>query len=262
MRKVTIEGGRKLCFFFSVCFVYRLLICHFLPLFAPGVELTDTFGFGYLLSTLMAVRAHEKHMVVRTIRCITDVSMLGAVAGSLIGFAFFCGPEIRFHWGLPGPVATARDAAMTIVVSEPSLAELVQSDKILLYEKRTPESYQRPVPFELNAFNAAMVNCQNSSTIDPRAPPCHESRGVSRRSITLVVVQHRYLYLREQSPANGWGMYVLDTQSNDGLCIEVPAPLDEWATLESGLCLFQRFPSLALAIGGTPRNVNLAGTLT
>ena len=68
-------------------------------------------------------------------------------------------------------------------------------------------------------------------------------------------MRNRYLYLRECSPTHGWGVYAIDTMQPEGLCVEVPRPLAEWGTVESGLCLFRNFPSQGLAIAGAlPKN--------
>lgn len=256
-RKLTIQGGRKLCFFFTVCFAYRLILCHVLPNIFPQLELSDTFGFGYLLSTLMAIKAHDKHLTIRLMRSTVEVSMLGAVVGSLIGFAFYCGPNIRFDFSIPQTLAENRQADDSVLVTDQPLCNLIRQDKVLLYEKRKPESYVVPVSHELNTFSAVLNELKNIGS-----EPAPESlRVIAARLQTinyqLLVVQNRFLYLRENSPANGWGMYVVDTENPDGLCLEIPAPLDEWSTIESGVCLLKHLPSNGLAIAGSPRKINL-----
>ena len=61
-------------------------------------------------------------------------------------------------------------------------------------------------------------------------------------------MQQRYLYLREQVPTRGWGLYVFDLQSPEGVVVEVPAPLDEWSTMEAGLSVFLQLEGGALAV--------------
>jgi hypothetical protein len=256
-RNSTIQGGRKVCFFFTVCFGYRLLLCHFLPMVFPQLELSDTFGFGYLLSTLMAIKAHDKHLTVRLLRSTAEVSMLGAVAGSLIGFAFVCGPEIRFDFAMPHSIADVSHNEDGKLVSNQSLCNLVRQDKILLYEKQKPESYMVPVLSELSTFNSALKQLKNIDTELSLGSLQKIAARLKTINYQLLLVQNRYLYLRENSPANGWGMYVIDTHQPDGLCLEIPAPLDEWSTIESGLCLLKHLPSNGLAIAGAPRKINL-----
>ena len=65
IRDIAMQGGRKLLFFFTVCFVLRLLMSHLIPVFFGSWEVSDALGLGYLLSTLMAVKAHDKKLMVR-----------------------------------------------------------------------------------------------------------------------------------------------------------------------------------------------------
>lgn len=82
----TIEGSRKLLLFFNVSFAYKLVLGHALALLAFDVKTTDFYGFGYLLSTLLAIKAHEKGIFPRVMRNTLEVSVAGAVAGNLVGF--------------------------------------------------------------------------------------------------------------------------------------------------------------------------------
>ncbi|MEQ1639518.1 MAG: poly-gamma-glutamate biosynthesis protein PgsC/CapC [Novosphingobium sp.] len=83
---MTIEGSRKLVLFFNVSFVYKLVLGHGLGLLALDVKTTDFYGFGYLLSTLLAIKAYDKNIFPRVMRNTLEVSIAGAVAGNLAGF--------------------------------------------------------------------------------------------------------------------------------------------------------------------------------
>ncbi|MGB7346940.1 MAG: poly-gamma-glutamate biosynthesis protein PgsC/CapC, partial [Pirellulaceae bacterium] len=258
-RKMTIQGSRKILFFFTVCFVYRLLACHLLARFLPNVNPTDAFGFGYLLSTLMAIKINDKQKAVAMFFGTAKVSMLGAVIGSLIGFAFFCGPRIDFS------MATA--TTMPTVEVKPQIAErialplhqVIRSDKTLLYEKRKRESYIAPTQRDLIEFRNALKKIRDTGSNLNDAAIDRIAAALQKVNYRLAVINDRFLFLRELSPAMGWGMYVIDTQSPEGMDIQVPAPLGEWSTLESGISLFQQFPCRTLSIAGCPRSVNFGG---
>ncbi len=81
----TMEGGRKLLLFFNISFAYKLILGHLLVLFAVEVKTTDLYGFGYLLATLIAIKAHDKQIFPRLMRTTLQVSLVGAVAGNLFG---------------------------------------------------------------------------------------------------------------------------------------------------------------------------------
>jgi hypothetical protein len=253
----TMEGGRKLLFFFTICFLYRLLLCHLLPKIFPGVALSDTFGFGYMLTTLMAVKAHDKKVTIRMLRGTVQVSMLGAVAGSLIGFAFFCGPPISFSSGSASTNALD-DSAPAIMYTQEPLIELIRRDKVRLYEKRIPESYTAPTANELSLFRSILLDLKQAEPTDDDSLNRIANR-LGSVNYRLKQVSNRYLYLHEKKQTHGWGVFIIDTQNPDGLCLEVPSPLDEWATIETGLCLIRKYSCAGLAIAGTPRNINIGG---
>ena len=258
-RRMTIQGSRQLLFFFTICFVYRLTLCHVLPLWNPTFILTDAFGTGYLLSTLMATKIHSKKKAIAMILGTTKISMVGAVAGSLIGFAFYCGPRINFAIAYSPDLGSALQNQPEVERFDQPIHQRLRADKTLLYQKRKAESYQPPVPNELNTFYAALQKIRqvDAPLDDVALGPIAEQLGSINYQLT--VVSDRYLYLKERSPANGWGMYVIDTHSQDGVGVQVPAPLDEWSTLESGACLLGRLNAKTLAIAGSPRRVNFDG---
>lgn len=85
---MTIEGARKLVLFFNVSFAYKMVLGHVLAWLALDIKTTDFYGFGYLLSTLLAIKAYDKDIFPRVMRSTLEVSVAGAVAGNLIGFLF------------------------------------------------------------------------------------------------------------------------------------------------------------------------------
>lgn len=85
---ITIEGARKLVLFFNISFAYKLLLGHVLVWLALDIKTTDFYGFGYLLSTLLAIKAYDKDIFPRVMRSTLEVSVAGAVTGNLVGFLF------------------------------------------------------------------------------------------------------------------------------------------------------------------------------
>lgn len=85
LANVTIEGGTKILLFFNVSFVLKLLVGHLLVWLAWDVKTTDFYGFGYLLSTLLAIKAYDKDIFPRLMRSTLQVSAIGAVLGNLAG---------------------------------------------------------------------------------------------------------------------------------------------------------------------------------
>ena len=87
LQNATIEGANKMLLFFNVSFVFKLALGHALVWLAWDVKTTDFYGFGYLLSTLLAIKAHDKNIFPRLMRSTLQVSAVGAIAGNLAGIA-------------------------------------------------------------------------------------------------------------------------------------------------------------------------------
>ncbi|MEM7454637.1 MAG: poly-gamma-glutamate biosynthesis protein PgsC/CapC [Planctomycetota bacterium] len=258
LRNRAIQGGNKLLFFFTICFLIRLIVCHCVSNFFTGVTVTDAFGTGYLLTTLMAIKAHEKKLTVRMMKGTLQVSIVGAVVGSVFGFALFCAPPI--NPGFAQYQATGSETPSTLVQTEDSLLELVSQAKIPLYQKRESESYEPPVYTEITTFRSAL---EKLDALEPGYDSFSLDEVASELGsigYELVDVGGEHLLLREQDAVRGWGIYVITPAQEQGLCLEVPAPVSEWATVESALCLSQRFPTRAIAISGAPVETNIDGS--
>ncbi len=92
----NIEGGRKLLLFFNIGFVYKLVLGYVVLAWFPEFKVTDSYAFGYLLATLMALKMHDKDIAARLTRTTLQTSVAGVLVGGSIGFALTFLPV--FHW--------------------------------------------------------------------------------------------------------------------------------------------------------------------
>ncbi len=272
MQKMTIEGARKLAFFFSVCFLYRLVLCHTFQYALPDLQMTDAFGYGYLLTTLMAVKIHDKKRPIAMLIGTAHVSMAGAIAGSLIGFALLLSPRAAVEATNDVRSVTIAHRAHTLQVIDKELIEQVRLDRVLLYEKQKPESYRVPTEEELHAFESVLTQLadwceQNSTGANDQAAKqsvVHQLQGFAesfaRLNYQMALVDGRFIYLSERTPTRGWGIYAIDLQSSSSLGIQVPAPLEEWATVDAGVRTMQLTGAKSLGIAGAKRKTNLDGS--
>lgn len=80
------EGPRKIVLVFTLAFVWKLVLGFTLAPLFPNLKISDTYGFGYLLSSLLAV----KMIGVKSVRGVLLPSLTasagGFVIGSIIGF--------------------------------------------------------------------------------------------------------------------------------------------------------------------------------
>ena len=255
-RNVTMEGGRRLLLFFTVAAAHRLALAHLLPNFTR-MPITDAFGFGYLLTTLLAVRAHEKQITCRIFRATAQVSMMGAVLGSAIGFAISLFPTDR--WTV-APQVPDRPSYQHIVHVDRPLRDLIEKDAYRLYRQKNPDRYEAPLHLEMQRFSAAIKQLRLASMerSGQRIRRAHDL--LAEVNYDLIIVGKRHAYLREREPERGWGSYVLDLHRTDGLLVSIPAPLTEPGTLAAGLSLYDALDAHTLAISGTSRRTNGDGS--
>ncbi|HET9452308.1 MAG TPA: poly-gamma-glutamate biosynthesis protein PgsC/CapC, partial [Aggregicoccus sp.] len=86
LRTMNLEGPRKTVLVFTLGFLLKFCIGWALGGRVPGLKVTDLFGFGYLVPTLLAVKILQKQVVARIVLPTLHTSLAGFVLGSLIGF--------------------------------------------------------------------------------------------------------------------------------------------------------------------------------
>ena len=260
LRDVGMQGGRKLLFFFTICFGVRLFYAHLIPFFSINAQVTDVFGLGYLLSTLMAVKAHDKQLMVRMLKGTLQVSLVGGIAGSMIGFALFSWSGHLLSHSVSAATSQTLTAPPVLIRSDKTIEQLIRQSKPLLYEKKEAGSYQPPSYPELSMFRSALRDLKQLPDTSNHSAMESVSKKLAAVNYSLTLSADGILFLTEHQPTHGWGMFAIDLSQPEGVCFEVPTPLDEWGTFESGLALMRQLPCYGLAIAGAGQSTNIDGT--
>jgi hypothetical protein len=247
LSKMTIEGARKLLLFFNISFVYKIFLGYAFLRWFPALKVTDYFGFGYLLSTLMAVKIHDKAIFARLTRATLQTSLTAVAAASLIGFALTLLPISKLFTPsentviLPNPIP-----------SEPqNLASLLQQEQVDMYQSKLTDRFVSPLAAEIEVFTRALIHIQDYLKQPDSLELQEAAADLKKVGYRLERVSNgRYLVLHEQTPARGWGVYVFDTQAPSKLALEIPAPLEEAGIFDAGVGLFYGFGARSLAISG------------
>ncbi len=255
-RNSNIEGARKLLLFFNIGFAYKIILGYVLLYFMPEVKITDSYAFGYLLSTLMAVKMHDKNIVARFTRATLQVSFVGVVIASLIGFSLTLIPlhELRSVPPLPDNQSASEKTSGKL------FTEQIRDDKVLLYKAQKEGRIPLALTGELEAFSEALEALDSYLITGNNEQRQLAAALLGKVGYQIMELENRYLYLRETAPVRGWGLYVLDMHSDNGLVVEVPLPLDERGSFEAGVALFSILEGRALAIGGAKRDINPDGS--
>ncbi|MEM7233514.1 MAG: poly-gamma-glutamate biosynthesis protein PgsC/CapC, partial [Planctomycetota bacterium] len=254
LQQTTIEGSRKLLLFFNLSYGYKLVLGH-IQQSVEGLELSDYFGYGYLVPTLMAVKMHDKHIPLRLTRATLQTSLAGAIYASALGFLLTFLP----------PLGTAAPASAESALSEESievadsLADVLREDKLRLYERRGEKEFEVPLAIEIDYFIRGLRELNRYQRRPELENLQAARREFDRIGYELKILERKYVYLREKDTTRGWGIYAFHLDPASELVVEIPAPIEEWAVLESGAFLFETFRGKALAIGGAARKLRRDG---
>ncbi len=254
----NIEGARKLVLFFNVGFAWKMLLGWLIPIFQPEWKSSDFFGFGYLLSTLIALKVHDKGILARLTRATLQTSVTGVVFATAIGFSLVLLSQ--------RPIESVFTSAVTEVREVPALPgnlrEVLEAEKILLYSTTRPGS--APSASEAEIFRVALERVGlYLETNGPLLLLVEAQQLFGQVGYEVAWVEGRYLLIREQPQLvrRGWGSYLLDTKNAYGLLLELPDPLEMEGLTEAATLLMNALGGRGLAIAGFSRHRTPAGGL-
>lgn len=81
IRHLDFEGPRKIVLVFTLAFLWKVGLGFSLAPWFPNLKISDTYGFGYLLSSLLAV----KMLSVKSVRAVMLPSLFASAGGFVIG---------------------------------------------------------------------------------------------------------------------------------------------------------------------------------
>ncbi|VAW77784.1 hypothetical protein MNBD_GAMMA14-848 [hydrothermal vent metagenome] len=251
----NIEGARKLLLFFNVGFAYKWLLSLVLATWWPDIKVSDAFAFGYLLSSLMAIKMHDKMIVGMLTRSTLQTSLVSVLFATVIGYVLIWlpTPESLFNKKTVASI-TAPD-----IIEDVHLVPLLRREKVSIYQRRDPETLVRPDLVELRAFEAGLKLLRRYRNSHKAIHLAEAEYSLKQAGYSLHIVQNRYIYLQEKTGGQGRGVYIIDLKAGTDLLLEVPAPAEERWALDAGAWLFTRFDAQALAIAGSYRNAGIGG---
>lgn len=246
--QISIEGARKLLLFFNISFIYKIALGYFVLAFFPELKVSDYFGFGYLLSSLMAVRIHDQAILARLTRSTLQTSLTAVFGASLIGFTLTQFPISKLFTDFQ---KAAPAATIPVEPSKQTLWALLEEERVELYQAKFNKHFALPMVYELDSFTHALTLLQDYSKQPDASKLQRAADYLDKVNYKLDIVDNRYLYLHEKSPTHDWGVYAIDTKSTSALSLEIPAPLDELGVFDAGVALFDGLGAQSLAISGS-----------
>lgn len=229
LQKVTVEGARKLLLFFNVGFAYKMLLGYAVPAVLPELKVTDVYGFGYLLATLMAVKMHDKGILLRLSRSTLQTSLVAVGAATVLGSLLTFAP--RFWTVSPAEHREAAEEAGP--APEGRLVDVLRAAKVGMYRVKARRVAEMPLPQEIDRFGSAVRGLAGDTGPGDASAFTTARRELATLGYTVHRIEDRYFFIHEREPRRGWGIYVLDPSVSGGLVVEVPSPLHEPGTLEA-----------------------------
>ncbi|MDF1881523.1 poly-gamma-glutamate biosynthesis protein PgsC/CapC [Sulfurimonas sp. MAG313] len=246
LRHYSMEGARKVLLFFNVGFLYKIGLSFFIIYFFPEHKVSDFFAFGYLLSTLIAIKIYDKVNMALFTRVTLQTSLVSIVVATMIGYFLTVLPDSTYTYEKTEAVLPSSFE----LESEAKLIQYIVEKKINLYGKDENQKFRAPNPVEIDTFKSVLQLCkefeQNKEQIHALLKKLHYK---------MKIVEGHYLVLNQSHEYYGWGMYIIDLSEKGHHLIEVPYPLETWDIVESAVVLMKMSKAKVMSISGTPLEI-------
>lgn len=260
LKHANIEGARKLLLFFNISFFYKMLLGFGFLYYAPETKISDAYGMGYLLSTLLAVKMHDKNITARMTRAILQTSFTALLVAVPLGFALTFLPTPFTE--VPSSEQSAQIEPVNSHSSDFFLSDFVQQEKLRTYRVLQQGGAPLPLASEVDRFSAAITQLKVYQDTKEEAQLTLASQTLKGVGYQLRLLNQQYLLIYEQEgSARGWGAYVINLHAKERLLIEAVSPIQEPIAADAAGWLFYLLEGQALAIGGPRRQQNLQGSV-
>lgn len=255
-RNITMEGARKLLLFFNLSFAYKFVLSWILILFLPETKITDWFGFGYLLATLLALKMHDKGIFARVTAATLQTSLAGIVVATFVGFVLVVLPDPAWK----DPSGAAQAVLPQLRRDNRPIREILLEAKTGFYAASVGDTLGTPLPRETDAFASGIRRLLEYRRSNELQDLDAARRTMLAAHYEIDDVAGEYLLLRPQPQARAWGAFVLRRRGLSQLLVGVPAPVDEAGAYEAAITLFAGSEARAFATAGSARRVRDDGS--
>ncbi len=261
IRTLNLEGPRKTIVVFSLGFSIEYVFAWAVGTRFPRLNVTELFGFGYLLPSLLAVKMLQKKVIGRVVLPSLLTSLLGFGVGSGVGWAL--------------EQLTPRDATRTAVGSPraPQTTRLARSalGAMALAHVRVQLDVTRDVfsAAELDEYAELWIGIERWLAAQPPAgDPAPEPLSQAARRLGLqlrplaepIGGTPAFVLLEQEENLNlqrGWDTAVL-VPGAPGPVLEVPHPFAEAPTAEAAAILCAKIRCRAVLVSGVDRGAGVA----
>ena len=243
----TIEGARKILLFFNIAFIYKILLGFILPMIMADAPVTDAYGLGYMLTSLIAIKMYDKKIGIKMTRSILHVSIVSIILATIIGFALMYLPNP--YKGVKAKRVEFKKTASNLKIKDVNkdIKDVVDYLQVSLYGNHTPK--YKDSSKDLDHFQTALLagryfkNTKSDSSLE------YMVRNLEKIQFDVNVIQDKYLLFYDKSSKKSRGIYVVSLDDNaDDTIISVPYPIGNPALVASALNIFKNTNAQGLAI--------------
>ncbi len=254
-KNMHIEGPRQILLFFNISFAYKIGLSIFISEFFPQLKVSDYYAFGYLLSTLLAIKMYQNDIAIRMIRATVQTSLTAVIVASIIGFSLTLIPFDEIEEST-NTYATNTNIKPITANFEQHLGKLRSE----LYTSEQTTASGQANPIELDKLNQLFILIKHYLRQPSQALVSKITTLCNQLKLKISILNEIYLIVEDNQPERGWGVYIWNTDTQSELVIEVPAPLDEPQASDAASSLYVNLSAKALALAGTKRNHSTDGT--
>ncbi|MDX1735969.1 MAG: poly-gamma-glutamate biosynthesis protein PgsC/CapC, partial [Halioglobus sp.] len=254
-KQMQIEGPRLILLFFNIGFFYKMALGYFLVVFMPSQKVSDFYAFGYLLSTLLALKMYQKDIAVRVARATLQTSLAGVLLASLIGFMLTLMPS--------GPERILADAGgepVRIARVEEDLGKHFNQLRASLYSSQQNTLSGQASPVELDRLNQLFAGLRGFLRSREQDELDRLAGLAATLELDMALLNGRHLVIRDADPLRGWGAFLVDLEADSELIVEVPAPLDEPQAGDAAFNVYRAMSARGLALAGRKRRQSADGS--
>lgn len=251
LKHAQFEGARLMMFFFNIGFIYKLGLNYLVADYFPELKVTDTFAFGYMLSTLLALKIYQKNALGLIIRATLQTSIIGGAFAIFIGFLFMFIPSLLTTLTNEAPVqnTNVRTLEERVNLYKSQLYTSVQQNELALN--------QFEIDRQVDSFKLALGRLKeglnNSESLDLVA------QKLDSLSFKLDY-DEQFIFISDNQTMKPRGLFAIRRGASSALLLTAPYPASERIASDGATVLFRLLNNQTLAFGTQHSPKNTAGT--
>jgi hypothetical protein len=271
----NISRAREVVLFFGVGFVYKVIFAWIMFFWFFDINVGDFYGFGYLLSSFIAIKMYNSQMPTRVFSAIVQTSFVGVILGTILSLLLtlipypksisrFFPDEANIETTSYEPDFLQKHApSKKIKTMNGYLSEFIAERSAHFSETGTnlykPPSKDDLYRFDHHIFTPLIKLIDQGITL----PKLEELNGVAAAFGYEIrrfnEKQNSYLILTEDenSKQRHYGAtFIFRLQESSPYIFQIPHPLLEINTAEAGLYLFSQLKGRAFILAETHPQTN------